>query len=217
MKINKLKIDIVSDVVCPWCVIGYKNLQKAQKTLKKTIKLDLHWQPFELLPEIPREGVNREDYFKHKFNQLGSLRPSSDHIKQLGTNVGFNFYFKKNKILPNTFLAHRLIWYAGQKEKQNDMSEKLFEAYFTYGENIGLKENLIRLSVSIGMNNREIRNFLDSNKGVEEVLYQENLIREKNISGVPTYVINDKYLLQGGQEAETIVSFLKRIVEKDLN
>ena len=84
-------------------------------------------------------------------------------------------------------------------------------------ENIGLKENLIRLSVSIGMNNREIRNFLDSNKGVEEVLHQENLIRERNISGVPTYIINDKYLLQGGQEAETIVSFLQRIVEKDLN
>lgn len=216
MKINKLKIDIVSDVVCPWCVIGYKNLQKAQKTLKKTIKLDLHWQPFELHPEIPKEGVNREDYFKHKFNQFGNRKSTFDQIKQLGTNVGFNFNFKKNEILPNTFLAHRLIWYAGQKKKQNEMSEKLFEAYFTYGKNIGLKENLIRLSVDIGMNYREIKNFLESNRGVEEVLYQENLIREKNISGVPTYVINDKYLLQGGQEAETIISFLKRIAEKVL-
>lgn len=217
MKINKLKIDIVSDVVCPWCVIGYKNLQKAQKTLKKTIKLDLYWKPFELHPEIPKEGVYREGYFKNKFNQLGNMRSTSEHISQLGNNLGFNFNFKKNEILPNTFLAHRLIWYAGQKKNQNEMSEKLFEAYFTYGENIGLKENLIRLSVSIGMNYREIKNFLDSNKGVEEVLYQENLIRERNIFGVPTYIINDKYLLQGGQEAETIVSFLQRIVEKDLN
>lgn len=129
--------------------------------------------------------------------------------------MGFNFNFKKIKVIPNTFLTHRLVWYVKHINLQNELYEKLFEAYFTYGVNIGLKEELVQIAHSLGLSKKEIKNFLDSDKGIKEINLEKEEIREMSISGVPTFILNKKYLLQGAQDSTTMVPFFRRILEKD--
>jgi len=129
--------------------------------------------------------------------------------------LGFNFNFKKIKVIPNTFLTHRLVWYVKHINLQNELYEKLFEAYFTYGVNIGLKEELVQIAHSLGLSKKEIKNFLDSDKGIKEINLEKEEIREMSISGVPTFILNKKYLLQGAQDSTTMVPFFRRILEKD--
>ena len=106
---TSLKIEIVSDVVCPWCVIGYKNLQKAIKNLDNKMNFDISWRPYELHPEIPEDGYDKELYMKQKFGN-SSRSSFASNMKELGEDLGFEFNFSKSKIIPNTFKAHRFIW-----------------------------------------------------------------------------------------------------------
>ena len=211
---DTLKIDIVSDVVCPWCVIGFRNLKKAMHELQTELNFEISWKPYELHPEIPQEGYDKKLYMKQKFGPSNRRSPYNEIIK-IGESIDFAFNFSKTERIPNTFMAHRLLWKAEQYNLQTELSEALFKAYFTAGQNIGSKEVLSRLCESIGMNKEEIMNFLESEEGGQEVADLEMEFIEKSIGAVPTYFINDKYIIQGGQEQETFVSFLKKIIEKE--
>jgi len=211
---DTLKIDIVSDVVCPWCVIGFMNLKKAMQDLQSDLNFQVSWKPYELHPEIPQEGYDKKLYMKHKFGS-SSRRSPYDEITKIGESLGFKFNFSKTERIPNTFMAHRLLWKAEQYNLQTKLSEALFKAYFTDGLNIGSKEVLTDISESIGMNKKEIIHFLDSKEGGQETADLEMQFIEKSIGAVPTYFINEKYIIQGGQEPETFVSFLNKIVEKE--
>ncbi len=211
---DTLKIDIVSDVVCPWCVIGFRNLKKAMQELKTDLKFEISWKPYELHPEIPQEGYDKKLYMEQKFGTSMSRSPY-DEIAKVGESVDFKFNFSKTERIPNTFLAHRLLWKAEHFNLQTELSEALFLAYFTDGLNIGSKKILAEISESVGMNKQEILNFLDSNEGGKDVADLEMNFIEKSIGAVPTYFINKKYIIQGGQEPETFVSFLKKINQKE--
>jgi len=211
---DTLKIDIVSDVVCPWCVIGFRNLKKAMHELQTELNFEISWKPYELHPEIPQEGYDKKLYMKQKFGPSNRRSPYNEIIK-IGESIDFAFNFSKTERIPNTFMAHRLLWKAEQYNLQTELSEALFKAYFTEGQNIGSKEVLSRLCESIGLNKEEIMNFLESEEGGQEVADLEMEFIEKSIGAVPTYFINDKYIIQGGQEQETFVSFLKKIIEKE--
>jgi len=211
---DTLKIDIVSDIVCPWCVIGFRNLKKAMEELKTELSFEICWKPYELHPEIPQEGYDKKLYMQQKFGSSNGRSPYNEIIK-IGESIGFEFNFSKTERIPNTFMAHRLLWKAEQYNLQTELSETLFKAYFTDGLNIGSKDILSDLSESIGMNKEEIMNFLESEEGGQETADLEMDFIEKSIGAVPTYFINDKYIIQGGQEPETFVSFLKKIIEKE--
>jgi predicted DsbA family dithiol-disulfide isomerase len=211
---DTLKIDIVSDVVCPWCVIGFRNLKKAMEELQKELNFKISWKPYELHPEIPQEGYEKKLYLQQKFGSLSGRSPY-DEITKVGESVDFQFNFSKTERIPNTFMAHRLLWKAEQFNVQTKLSEALFLAYFTDGLNIGSKKVLAEISNSVGMNKEETLNFLDSNEGGQETADLELNFIEKSIGAVPTYFINDKYIIQGGQEPETFVSFLRKIIQKE--
>ena len=211
---DTLKIDIVSDIVCPWCVIGFRNLKKAMEELKTELSFEICWKPYELHPEIPQEGYDKKLYMQQKFGSSNGRSPYNEIIK-IGESIGFEFNFSKTERIPNTFMAHRLLWKAEQYNLQTELSETLFKAYFTDGLNIGSKDILSDLSESIGMNKEEIMNFLESEEGGQETADLEMDFIEKSIGAVPTYFINDKYIIQGGQEPETFVSFLRKIIEKE--
>ena len=211
---DTLKIDIVSDVVCPWCVIGFRNLKKAMHELQSELNFEISWKPYELHPEIPQEGYDKKLYMQQKFGSSNGRSPYNEIIK-IGESVGFEFNFFKTERIPNTFMAHRLLWKAEQYNLQTELSETLFKAYFTDGLNIGSKEMLSELCKSIGMDKEEIMNFLESEEGGQEIADLEMDFIEKSIGAVPTYFINDKYIIQGGQEPETFVSFLRKIIEKE--
>ena len=211
---DTLKIDIISDVVCPWCVIGFRNLKTAMKELQTELKFEIFWKPYELHPEIPQEGYDKKLYMQQKFGSSTGRSPY-DEITKVGESVGFEFNFSKTKRIPNTFMAHRLLWKADEYDLQTELSEALFKAYFTDGLNIGSKEILSDISHSVGMNKKEIITFLESKEGGQETAALELNFIEKSIGAVPTYFINDHYIIQGGQEPETFVSFLRKIIQKE--
>ena len=213
MNRSQLKIDIVSDVVCPWCAIGYKKLSEAMTQLDDEISFEVNWKPYELHPEIPKEGFDKKEYYKIKFGESSGSNDKFNFISEEGKKVGLEFNFKKSKNLPNTFLAHRLLWLCRSKDMQDVLAEALFHAYFTDGRDVGNIDVLIEISSENGLNREEIKEFFQTNIGHEEVLREENRAREMNIFSVPTYIFNKKYLLVGGQESDTFKAYIEKVIE----
>ena len=211
---DTLKIDIISDVVCPWCIIGFRNLKTAMKELQSELKFEISWKPYELHPEIPPEGYDKKLYLKQKFGSSNESLPY-EQITKVGESIGFEFNFSKTERIPNTFMAHRLLWKAEQYNLQTELSEALFKAYFTDGLDIGSEETLSDISHSVGMSKEESFTFLESKEGGQEVADLEMDFIDRSIGAVPTYFINEKYIIQGGQEPETFVSFLRKIIQKE--
>ena len=212
---DKLRIDIVSDVVCPWCVIGFINLQKAMSELSAEVKFEINWKPYEPHPEIPENGYDKKLYMQQKFGDFSGKASPYKQIEQIGKTLGFDFNFSKAERIPNTFNAHRLLWKAKEMGLQTELSEALFKCYFTEGKDIGSKEILLEVAVEVGMDLDTIKLFLDSKEGGQETADEEMNFIEKSIGAVPTYFINEKYIIQGGQEPETFVSFLNKILIKE--
>jgi len=215
MNRSQLKIDIVSDVVCPWCAIGYKKLSKAMEDLNEEILFEVNWKPYELHPEIPTEGFNKEEYYKIKFRNSNGSKDRFNHITEEGKKAGLEFNFDKSKNLPNTFLAHRLLWFSRSKDMQDVIAEALFHAYFTEGRDIGSINELISISTENGLQKSEIKDFFKTDVGSDEILREELRAKEMKIFSVPTYIFNKKYLLVGGQEADTFKSYMKKVIEVD--
>ncbi len=212
---NKLRIDIVSDVVCPWCVIGFINLQKAMTQLIPKVEFEINWKPYELHPEIPENGYDKKLYMQQRFGDLSGKASPYKQIEKIGKSLGFDFNFSKSERIPNTFNAHRLLWKAREFGIQTELSEALFKCYFTEGKDIGSKEVLLEVATKVGMDSKMIQLFLDSKEGGQETADEEMNFIEKSIGAVPTYFINEKYIIQGGQEPETFVSFLNKILIKE--
>ena len=212
---DKLRIDIVSDVVCPWCVIGFINLQKAMSELSSEVKFEINWKPYELHPEIPENGYDKKLYMQQKFGHLSGKASPYKQIEQIGKSLGFDFNFSRAERIPNTFNAHRLLWKAKEMGLQTELSQALFKCYFTDGKDIGSSEILLEVAVEVGMDLDTIKLFLDSKEGGQETADEEMNFIEKSIGAVPTYFINEKYIIQGGQEPETFVSFLNKILIKE--
>ena len=212
---DKLKIDIVSDVVCPWCVIGFINLQKAIKELKDQIEFEINWKPYELHPEIPQNGYDKKLYLQQKFGDLSGRQSPYKQIEEIGDSLGFEFNFSKTERIPNTFNAHRLLWKAKREGLQTELSEALFKAYFTDGRDVGSVEVLSDIANEVGIDKEKSKKFLLSKEGGQETADEEMNFIEKSIGAVPTYFINNKYIIQGGQEPETFVSFLNKILMKE--
>ena len=212
---DKLRIDIVSDVVCPWCVIGFINLQKAMTQLRPKVEFEINWKPYELHPEIPENGYDKKLYMQQRFGDLSGKASPYKQIEKIGKSLGFDFNFSKSERIPNTFNAHRLLWKAREFGIQTELSEALFKCYFTEGKDIGSKEVLLEVATKAGMDSKMIQLFLDSKEGGQETADEEMNFIEKSIGAVPTYFINEKYIIQGGQEPETFVSFLNKILIKE--
>ena len=212
---DKLRIDIVSDVVCPWCVIGFINLRKAITQLSPKVEFEINWKPYELHPEIPENGYDKKLYMQQRFGDLSGKASPYKQIEKIGKSLGFDFNFSKSERIPNTFNAHRLLWKAREFGIQTELSEALFKCYFTEGKDIGSKEVLLEVATKVGMDLKTMQLFLDSKEGGQETADEEMSFIEKSIGAVPTYFINEKYIIQGGQEPETFVSFLNKILIKE--
>ena len=170
-------------------------------------------QTLAITPSDSPLRVDKKEYYKIKFGESSSSNEKFNFISEEGKKVGLKFNFKKSKNLPNTFLAHRLLWLCRSKGMQDVIAEALFYAYFTDGRDVGSEDELIEISSENGLNKQEIRDFFQSNIGHEEVLREENRAREMNIFSVPTYIFNKKYLLVGGQESDTFIAYIEKVIE----
>jgi predicted DsbA family dithiol-disulfide isomerase len=213
-----MRIDFVSDVSCPWCAIGLKSLQQALQRVSGEIAAEIHFQPFELNPGMKAEGQDLAEHITEKYGSTpAQLAQSQETIRQRGAAVGFVFDMDKRSRIYNTFDAHRLLHWAeglGQ-ESQLALKEKLFDAYFTQGEDPSNHELLLRVAGEAGLNVQQARTVLESNAFADEVRQQEYYWQRAGIRSVPAVIVNERHLISGGQPPEVFEQALRQIAQQD--
>lgn len=199
-------IEIYSDVVCPWCYIGKRRLEQALASVGGEARVT--WRPFQLNPTMPKEGLERTAYLEAKFGSLDAFRQMEEHVLAAGAEEHIAFAFDKIARTPNTFLAHRLIWYAGQQGCQNAMVDSLFQGYFEEGEDIGSLSVLAKLAERAGL---KAEPFLRGQDGTAEVKAEESAGHRLGIRSVPYFLLNGTYALSGAQPPDRFVEALKKV------
>ena len=205
-----LTIEIYSDVVCPWCYVGKRRLERALSELKDVAKAEVTWRPFQLNPTMPLVGMDRIAYLKAKFGSLESFGLMEEQLLAAGAEEQIPFAFEKIQRTPNTFAAHRLVWYSAQLGKQDEVVETLFRAYFSEGRNIGDLKVLTHVAAEAGLDRIETDTYLASDDGVVEVKEEEAVGRRLGISGVPYFVLNGSISISGAQPPDIFVSAIQQ-------
>jgi predicted DsbA family dithiol-disulfide isomerase len=206
-------VEIVSDAVCPWCWIGKRRLEAAETILRDRYAIVSVWKPFELNPDLPPEGLARDDYRKLKFGSLDYSRGLDRQVAEAGDAVGLEFRHDLMKWTPNTLECHRLIWLAGREGKQDDLVEYLFRAYFHDGRNIGERSVMLDAAEAAGIDRSEAERFLDSDEGRAEVMRELERARQSGISGVPTFMVNGQPVISGAVPHDSLARAIIAAVE----
>jgi predicted DsbA family dithiol-disulfide isomerase len=211
-----MKIDFVSDVSCPWCIIGLGGLEEALERVGDLVDADIRFQPFELNPQMGPEGQNIVEHIAQKYGSTPAQSAANRAaIRERAASVGFTMAMTDDSRIYNTFDAHRLLHWAGLldngADKQKALKHALFDAYFTQGLSPADHEVLIAKAASVGLDADEARKVLASGRYAEEVRAAERLWIERGINSVPAVVINDRYLISGGQPAEAFEQAVRSI------
>ena len=213
MKKQKIKIDIVSDINCPWCYLGDARLKKAMEESGEKYEFEIRFKPFELSPNAAQEGQDKKEYFIQNYGKDAPERMdgSSRHIAELGEAEGVTFNFDKSSVVHNTFNGHRLIWLAEQYGVQEQVAVALFEANFTDGRNMNDTAVLTEIGAVNGIPAERLENFFSSEEGKKEVREQEQWAQAAGVRGVPAFIFNDKYMVSGAQPASALKEFFGRV------
>jgi len=205
-----MKIDFVSDVACPWCAVGLNSLEIALKRLGDDVSVELHFQPFELNPTMGADGEDTVAYLGKKYGASPEqLAQSREAIRQRGAAVGFTFGERPR--VWNTFDAHRLLHWAGLEGKQRELKHALLAAYHTRAENPGATDVLLRLAGEVGLDVQRAREILHSDEYAAAVRERERHFQQLGISSVPSVIIDERHLIQGGQPPEVFESALREL------
>jgi len=213
---TEIHIDIISDVMCPWCFIGKKRFEKALTELDPAIGVTIHWRPFQLDPTLPAEGKDRDTYLAEKFGGLDRARTLYRNIEEAGAMEGIPFRFDAIRVSPNTLDAHRLIRWAqnGGEGVQARVVDRLFALYFLEGANIADHGVLAGVARECGMDASIVETLLSSDADRDAVRQEIALAQSMGVSGVPCFIIDNKYAVMGAQDPETIAGAISEIAEK---
>ena len=204
-----VRIDFVSDVVCPWCAIGLASLERALETLKDELRAEIHVHPFELNPQMKPGGEDIGEHLARKYGlDAAQLAQNQEAIRQRGAAVGFTFAAQADRRIYNTFDAHRLLHWAGELGQQLDLKRALLVAYFTEGQDVGDREVLARVAESVGLDGDAARKVLAGHRYTEEVRGDEQFYLRAGIHSVPAIIVNRQHLISGGQPPEVFVQAL---------
>jgi len=204
-------INVVSDVVCPWCYIGKRRLEKAIDAVKDEVDVQVTYLPFELNPQMPALGADQKKYLAAKFGSEARYHQITQHVTQVAREEGLHFDFEKQQVAPNTRNAHRLLWWAGTRGSQSALKEALMKAYFEQGINLSTTEALADIAAGVGLPRTEALGVLNSNQGEAEVAREQERNRQRGISGVPFFIVNQQYGISGAQPVDTFVQALRQI------
>jgi predicted DsbA family dithiol-disulfide isomerase len=207
----KFRIEVFSDVICPWCYVGQRRLEKALNALGEEHQVEVRWRPFELNPQMPRDGMERRAYRAARFGNWEQARARDAQLAQIGAQEGIAFAFEQIARTPNTFTAHRLVWLAQREGVEEEVVRALFRAYFTEGRDVGDPETLVRVGAEAGLDADRVRQFLAGSEGAAEVRRSEERAHALGISGVPAFVIEGRYVIEGAQRPELITASLQQI------
>jgi len=213
MSINAepLTIDVVSDVVCPWCFLGKKRLETALRENGENVVV--RWRPFQLDPSIPAEGVDRVAYMRKKFGDTGRIEAAHERLRALGAADGIAFDFARIARAPNTLDAHRLIRWAYGAGAQDRVVERLFQRYFVEGRDIGERDSLIETAAECGMDAELVGKLLDDGADVTEVREEISQAQQIGVTGVPFYILGQRFGVSGAQEASTLIEAIGKTRE----
>ncbi len=196
-----MKLDIISDTICPWCYIGKRRLERALARHPQP-RLSVVWRPFRLNPAMPATGMDREQYLVSKFGGAERARSVYDAVARAGRAEGIEFAFQRIRRTPQTLHSHRLIRFAGARGLQDEAVEALFAGYFLDGLDIGEIEVLLTIGESIGLGEKKLRAYLVSEADAGAVGAEEAKAREFGVDAVPCYIVNGKFVIAGAQSPE---------------
>ncbi|WP_371833252.1 DsbA family oxidoreductase [Vibrio sp.] len=207
--IKTVRIDLISDIVCPWCIIGYKNLEHALSMLSDGLEADIYWHPFELNPMMKPQGENLREHIAEKYGtSLEASIAARQTITELGRDLGFEFNFSDDMRIYNTRKAHQLLLWAQSENLQLDLEMALFHAYFTHGQNISNATVLLNIAESLGLERNVCKLILEDESWAEAVSSTEFQWLEVGINAVPAMIIDKKHLISGAQPSEILVEAL---------
>ena len=208
--IKPLQLDIVSDVVCPWCYIGKHRIESAL-ALVTDVPVEVHWRPFFLNPWVPREGISREEYLITKFGSVDAYKGIAGRVVTAAGEEGLTYRPELVKRQPNTIDCHRLIHWAEAQGKAAEMKQRLMELYFREGGDLTDANVLVQAAADCGLDAEETRRRLASDEDVELISAQAKEASDKGISGVPTFVLAQKYAVSGAQPAEQLAAAIRQV------
>lgn len=213
-----LRVDIVSDIVCPWCIIGYKQLEKAIGMVEQPIAMETHWHPFELNRDMAPEGEDIRAHINRKYGATPEQSAANrGQLSKLGDSLGFSFEFGDNMRIYNTFAAHKLLMMAGREAgwtAQTALKMALFQAYFQQGKNVGDTDILIAIAEQQGMDRASALACLESEEVAHAVRAEQAHWIDENVTAVPAFIFDQKYMIPGAQEAETFARMIGKILAK---
>ena len=207
-----MKIDIVSDTICPWCFVGKRRLEAALAE-QPDLDVEIVWHPYQLNPTTPKEGVDRKDYLREKFGTETYPEQMLGALAEAGQSTGIEFKFNSMNRVPNTIDSHRALHWARETGQQNALAEILFRRYFLDNEDIGDIETLTAAAVEAGMDADLVRERLSGDADDEAVRAEAQYASQMGISGVPTFIIDNKYAVQGAQTAEVFLQVFAKVAE----
>ena len=211
---NKIKIDIVSDVVCPWCAIGYKRLEQAINELGIQDKVEIDWQPFELNPQMPNEGQNVQEHIAEKYGATESQQQQSQqHMTEVGKELGFTFDYFNDMKMVNTFESHILLEYAHKFDKQTELKLALMTAFFSQRKDVSNRDVLKNILQEVGLDPDKGIALLDNTASQGEVRNKQNYWKSLGVSSVPTIVFNRKSAVTGAQPIDIFKQVLTELNE----
>lgn len=204
-----LTIDVTSDVICPWCYVGKRRLEKAI-ALASPDDVQVRWRPFQLNPQMPKAGMNRKEYRSAKFGSWERSLALDAQVAAVGRSEGIPFAFEKIERTPNTLDAHRLIWLADQEGVQDAVVEAMFRAYFTEGANLADFPTLLNVATEAGLDRSRAEALLKGEEGLVGIRAAEDQSRRAGVQGVPFFTVNDTLVLSGAMEASAFLDAFKR-------
>ncbi|MFC4216717.1 DsbA family protein [Pseudophaeobacter arcticus] len=207
-----LRIDVVSDVMCPWCIIGYRQLASALQATDTDY--ELHWHPFELNPDMPAEGQNLREHLAEKYGATpAQSEQNRAQITKLGDDLGFDFQFVPEMRMHNTFNAHQLLHWAETQNRKHDLKQALFSAHFTHQRDLSDVSVLADIAAEIGLDRDQALAVLQDQRFAAPVREVQNFWRSQDINGVPAVIFDQKHLVSGAQGIENFTHILKQLAE----
>jgi predicted DsbA family dithiol-disulfide isomerase len=205
-----IRIDVVSDVVCPWCFIGKRRLEKAL-ALASDVPVEVHYRPYYLNEWIPAEGMSRDEYLTTKFGSPERYKGIAQRVQAAAAAEGLVYAVDSISRQPNTRDAHRLIRWAEGIGKAPDMKQRLMDLYFTEGADLSNEAVLVQAAADVGLDPEDVRAALDSDKDIAEIEQEVNAAKEAGIQGVPCFILDGKYAISGAQEPEALAQAIQQV------
>ncbi len=205
-----LTVDVISDVVCPWCFLGKKRLEKAI-ALRPDLAVEVRWHPYFLNDWVPREGIGRDEYLTKKFGSPERYKQIAGRVSAAAAEEGLTYAVDKMKRQPNTLDCHRLILWAQSSSKAPQMKQRLMDLYFTEGGDLSDREVLVKAAADVGMDANTVREMLASDADVDRVEVAANTAKEAGIDGVPTFIIGGVAAISGAQDPQVLANAIEQI------